>query len=420
MSVMIPKDKLREGRNTVLKKVKRERLRNKSLFSVSFLAILCLVFVTSVSVSSTFAGLAAKIPGLAPIVELINENKGIEDAIAHDYYEEIGAIATKDGITVTINGVIIDEYNAFVSYDLDYIKPTKDQEDHNRYRVRLFQENTELIGSMYFGSIKDKNKTLTHSSHTLQLDIDNGLLFDSANFKLQLEFLNDEKTIIELPFTLKKPIAKTKAIEPYKVIEIDGQRFTINSIKRTPLRLTIDIAPDPNNTMQIIHFENVAITLQNGEKRKTIINGIIGKGDLREGTYSMYLQSNYFYDSEELTLTIEAIHAVPKDDEAIKVDFATQQILYKPSYIDWPMWMENNKLYVKAPVKNNHAHQPFYRGYKEDGTILEAGNTEFHESDDEGYNYVIYYPKYHGIATIPIHHMYNPLSEGVDVKFKLK
>ena len=281
MGVPIPKDKLREGRNAVFKKVKRERLRNKSILTVSFLAILCLLFATSVRVSPTVAGLAAKIPGLAPVVHLINENKGVEDAFKNDYYEEIGAIATKDGITVTINGVIIDEYNAFVSYDLDFIKPIEDQEDHNRYHVRLFQGNTELIGSMYFGSLNDKNKTLRHSSHTLQLNINNGLLFDSANFKLQLEFLNDERTIIELPFTLKKPIAKTKAIEPYKVIEIDGQRFTINSIKRTPLRLIIDIAPDPNNTMQIIHFENVEITLQNGEKRETIINGVTAKGDLR-------------------------------------------------------------------------------------------------------------------------------------------
>jgi hypothetical protein len=417
MSVMIPKDKLREGRNNALKKVKRERIRNKSLFTVSFLAIFCLIFVTSIRVSPTIAGFAAKIPGLAPVVQIINDNKGFEDAIAHDYYEEIGAIATKDGITVTINGVIIDEYNAFVSYDLDYVQPT---EDHDRYNVRLFQENQELIGSMAYNSFYDKNKTLTHSSHTLELDIYNGHPLDSDNYKLQLEFLNDEKTVIEIPFTLKNPIAKTKVIEPNKVIEIDGQRFTIKSIKRTPLRMFIEVEPDPNNTMQIIHFENVSITLQNGEKRETIINGVIGTGSLREGTFTMFLQSNYFYESEELTLTIEAIHAVPKDDEAIIVDFATQQIIHKPSYIDWPMWMENNKLYVKAPVKNHHGYSPFDSGYKEDGTVLYPGSGEFHVSDEEGYNYVIYYPKYHGIVTIPIHHMYKPLSEGVEVKFKLK
>ena len=420
MRVAIPKDKLREGRNAALRKVKRERLRNKSLFTVSFLAILCLVFLTSVRVSPTVAGLAAKIPGLAPVVHLINENKGVEDAFKNDYYEEIGAIATKDGITVTINGAIIDEYNALISYDFDYVSPTEELEDHNRYSIQLFQENTEIIGTYYFGNLRDKNKTLSHSSHLLQLNIINGLPLDRTNFKLKIEFLNEEKTVIELPFTLKNPIAKTKTIEPNKLIEIDGQRFTIKSIKRTPLRLLIDVELDPNNTMQIIHFENVSITLPNGEKRKTINNGVPSNGSLRDGTLTMYLQSNYFYDAEELTLTIEAIHAVPKDDESIIVDFATQQILHKPSYIDWPMWMENNKLYVNTPVETDYRTHPFYKGYKEDGSVLDPINYELHTSDDEGYNDVIYYPEYDGIVTIPIHYMYNPLSEGVEVKFNLK
>lgn len=90
--IKIPKDKLRQGRMDAYTKLKKERRRKKQWQGIAAVAIIFLSFLLTVRVSPTIASYAAKIPGLSVIVELVQENEGIKDAIANEYYEELGIL----------------------------------------------------------------------------------------------------------------------------------------------------------------------------------------------------------------------------------------------------------------------------------------------------------------------------------------
>ena len=87
--INIPKDKLRQGRIDALAKVKKDIRRKKQWQAITAVAIVFLSFLLSVRVSPTIASYAAKIPGLSVIVELVQENEGIKDAIDNDLYNVV-------------------------------------------------------------------------------------------------------------------------------------------------------------------------------------------------------------------------------------------------------------------------------------------------------------------------------------------
>lgn len=121
----IPKDKLRQGRIDAFTKVKKQRRRKKQWQAITAVAIIFLSFLLTVRVSPTIASYAAKIPGLSVIVELVQENEGIKDAIANEYYEELGILVQDKDVTITVQGAIVDEYGVMLMYDFDYPKEKK-------------------------------------------------------------------------------------------------------------------------------------------------------------------------------------------------------------------------------------------------------------------------------------------------------
>jgi len=353
----IPKDKLRQGRIEAFTKLKKERRRKKQWQGITAVAILFLSFLLTVRVSPTIASYAAKIPGLSVIVELVQENEGIKDAIANEYYEELGILVQDKDVTITLQGAIIDEYGVMLMYDFDY--PTKKSNHHN-YTVNIYQGDQQLKNSMSYGTKDSLDEPVAHSGHILELTLDQPLDTKNPNFRVEFEMRDGDKQTISIPFSLEKPIAKAKVVEPNTSITAQGQSLTISKIIRTPLRIHIEVKPDPSNKMQIVALDNISLELKNGSKRELIRNGLVGSGSFREGQSTFYLQSNYFYDSDELIVRIDEIQAVPKGEDYIEVDFATKEVLYKPDFIDWDIKVVGNDVYVNVPVNVDHSRQPLY------------------------------------------------------------
>jgi len=412
----IPKDKLRQGRMDAFTKLKKERRRKKQWQGIAAVAIIFLSFLLTVRVSPTIASYAAKIPGLSVIVELVQENEGIKDAIANEYYEELGILVQGKDVTITLQGAIIDEYGIMLMYDFDY--PTK-KSDHHNYYVNIYQGDQRLENSMSHGTPDDLNEPVAHSSHLLEMTLDQPLDTTNPNFRVEFEMRDGDKQTISIPFTLKKPIAKAKVVEPNASITSQGQHLTISKIIRTPLRIHFEVKPDPSNTMQIVALDNISLELKNGRKRELIRNGLVGSGSFREGKYTFYLQSNYFYDSDELIVRIGEIQAIPKGDDYIEVDFTTKEVLYKPDFIDWDIKVVGNDVYLKVPVKDDQGRQHLYPAEKEDGTPLNSTSSSFSTSAYDGFNYKEYYEPYNGKAKLWISYIDNPIAKDVEVKIDL-
>lgn len=413
--IEIPKEKLRQDRIKVFAKIKKERRRRKQLLSVATVAVLLISLLFSVRVSPTIASYAAKIPGLNVIVELMQENEGVKDAIENDYYEELGIMASEGDVTITLQGAIIDEYSIMLMYDFDYPKPRK---NHNNYRTSIYQGDKLIEAGFTYGTNDDIDEPVAHSEHKLEMILDKSIDTSILDFRVQFEMEGGNKQIIDIPFTLKKPIAKAKIVEPNAVIEMQGQRLLVKKIIRTPLRIQVVVEADPNNTLQILALDNVSVELSSGNKRGPIRNGFTASGSLREGAYTFYMQSNYFYDATGLILRIGEIHAINKGEDFIEVDFSSNEVLYKPDFIDWDIKVDNYSVYTKSPIKGNHLRQHLYPAEKADGTTLGSNGSSASQIDEFG-EYTEFYEQYDGIAKLWINYFDNPIATDVELNIEL-
>lgn len=408
----IPKEQLREGRIKALHKAKKEKSRKVAFVGCSTVIVFCLCFLLTVQQSPTFASFATKIPGLSALVELIQDNKGIQDAIENDYYEEIGLIQSKNGKTVTLHGAIIDEYNVFLNYEFDF---TRKVANHNAYDIEIFQAGKSIMeGASSRGTMDDGDGPVSHSKHQFEMQLPKPIDRELLDFTVVITF--HDGTILDFPFTLKNPIAKTKVTKANRVVSVSGQQFTITEIRRTPLRVAIDLEENPNNTMNILSYDGMAIHLNTGNERKPIMNGLSSYREDGDLATTYLFQSNYFYEADELTITFDQVMAVPKDDNFIEVDFATYEVLYVPDYIDWDISIHDNEVTIKSRTSDDIARQYVRFAIKEDGSKLEGGYVRLYTDG----HFKTTFSDYKGKAKLIIHYIDNPIGENIQVPISLQ
>lgn len=408
----VPKDKLQQLRLDALRKVKREKTTKRRIVSVAIVFLCCLSLLFSIRVSPTIANYVAKIPGLEAIVTAVGRDKGIKDIVDNHYYEEINVTQHKEGLALTLQGVIAD-YTGFVLY-YDADAPFELFLD----KVQLFQGEDEIeCGCSFTHNASNQ----TNISSSVDFSFPEPIAYTSKDFKVIFHFKDQDKGNIEMtiPFTLQKDIAKEKVFAANRTLDVAGQKFTITQIRQSPLKMAVDIEVDENNTMQILAMEDIAVETESGERRGTLRNRSSIYTNT-EGKFTVYLQSNYFNDPQQLTLMIGAVHAVPKGEDFIEVDFATQEVITKPDYLDWDIAVEGQSIKTAARKWDNSvSHMFFTTAQKADGTELEYAGGSF--SDDDEYLYATEtFKNYDGKAKVKIVYFYNPIGKNIELKIPLK
>lgn len=176
---------------------------------------------------------------------------------------------------------------------------------------------------------------------------------------------------ITIPFSLQNEIAKEKTITANRTVDVDGQKFTITKIRRSPLKTALDIEVDEANTMQILSLDDIAVETENGERKEGIKYAMAMGRNMHDGKFTLYLQSNYFHDSDSLKILIGAVHAVPKGEDFIEVDFGTKEVLTKPDYLDWDISVTQQSVSVAAKKWDDRRRHTFLNSaVKADGTTL--------------------------------------------------
>lgn len=411
----VPKEKLQQVRLDMFRKVQREKRLKKRIVSVTCITMLCLSLIFSIRVSPTIASQVAKIPGFQAIVSAIAIDKGIKDIVDHDYYEEINVTQSKNGLSLTLQGAIADNSGIVLFYDAD---ASFDISALTLEKVQLFQGDDEIECGCTFTK-NESNQTYISSS--VEYNFLEPIVYTSKEFKAVFHFFDEEKGTIDiaLPFSLKNEIAKEKTFTANRTIDIDGQKFTITQIRRSPLKVALDIEVAKDNTMQILGLDDVAFRTESGERRDSIINGNSIGGNIRDGKFTLYLQSNYFDDPETLTVMIGAVHAVPKGEDFIEVDFGTKEILTKPSYFNGDISAAQQSVSVKMNKDKQGKFLMFSDAIKEDGTMLEFKGISI--SRDE--QYVVETTKfedYNGKVKIYLNYYANPIGKNIELNIPLQ
>ena len=147
LPIDVPKEKLQQIRMDTFRKVQREKRTKKRIVPVAIVALFCLSILFSVRVSPTIASYVAKIPGFHALVSAVTIDDGIKDIVDNEYYEEINVTKSKNGLSLTLQGVIADHSGFVLFYDADALF---DMSKLNLNDVQLFQGDDEIPGPSTF------------------------------------------------------------------------------------------------------------------------------------------------------------------------------------------------------------------------------------------------------------------------------
>ena len=369
-------DAIRQGFDRAKReKVKSRKKRNK-IWSVVVAALIFFSFVTSIRVSPVFANAVASIPGMEKFVDLIQYDKGLEAIFKNDYYQKVDAVQTKSGLTLTIDGVILDETGMNIYYTL------QSKEAVNGLSIQSVDLKNAPPGGISYGGSSPFEKSRELASQ-IKYYFQEPTLFKDLSFTVEMDVLFQGETIsFSLPFELKENVKQGKTIVLNEEVEIESQKLTIKEITIYPLRVAVTIAYDEANTKTILGFEDMRLVDEKGEVWGSIVNGITARG---METY--FLQSNYFEQPEKLYLRINKLQALDKDEATLVIDTEKGEILNGPKD-DRLQIVEASRsgMHLVMPDRDgdsSHHYEIISTGKDANGNKIHISSTGMHV-DEEG------------------------------------
>lgn len=325
---------------TVERVLKREKAKKRRrIFGVpaASLAACFLGFVLLVNVFPPFAKACGEIPILRDLAKAVTWSPSLTAAVENDYVQPIGKSQTVNGITATVEYLIVDQkqVNIFFTLRGDYDNLTGEMpefipEQRCGTSVNDFRQPPgELLRyTLDYGEEDVPERfTMTFGVTTyVEPDISDGSPEPMDNiYDDMLQPREEEKPDILAEFTFDLEFdpdftAKGEVIPVNTDFEMDGQILTVREVEVYPTHTRVEIAGAAENTAWL---KSVEFYLENedGEQFRPISNGVSATGDPDSpAMLSFRLESPYFAQSEHLTLHITNATWLDKDLERIRVD----------------------------------------------------------------------------------------------------
>lgn len=387
------------------------------------------LFMGAIRVSPSFAALIKTIPGLNYLVELINHDAGLQMAVENDYIQHVGMSATYEGVTLTINDIIVDESSMLVFYTVDnassYAKVMPSKADLTDGAGQSLQRGISLsLGNsgdkkysekmqLFFPSDDHSDDFSIPDKVTLSVNM---VAFASPASKEHVQvgsedFLDNTNREIELSSTWSFDITIDKSIfmraeKTYPVnqkIAVGGQVISVESLTLLPTRATLDISFDANNTMKIFSLENLFLVDETGRQWGRIMNGITASSP-DENRVQLYFQSNYFTTPKTLTLTGSGIRAINKELAFVQIDPVKKALVETPdeNLILNKLEASNNTLHLKFSLQKPEIYTDLHfgilsnLGYDQNGNTLEEKQSGTGSTDNTNIQSLDYWYSYKG------------------------
>lgn len=303
---------------------RRRRIQKQSFLSIAAAAVLFLALVTSIRVSPAFAHAIASIPGMEKLVELVSDNKGLTAAIHNDFFQPVGVTETKDGVSVTLDGIIGDSSAMVLFYTINSNKVSNSDYIEG---VRIKAQNGEKLPWGSIG-IDHQGDNQLNGSYTSTVHWQEEHTIQDMIFGLNIH-KGGRVESIEIPFTYEDLGVASKVFELNKTVEVENQKITVEKITINPVHTEINVTFDPDNSMKIFKFEDLRIVNENSETWTSIQNGVTAS-HISDNEIRFYLQSNYFDQPNHLTLQFSKIMVLDKDQAELVIDTERKEILKQP------------------------------------------------------------------------------------------
>ncbi|SFF35891.1 protein of unknown function [Paenibacillus catalpae] len=291
--------------------------RRKSRLAVHMTAsaVIVLVLLTAcIRVSPAFAELVREIPGLTGVVELIKGDTTLTSAINHEFIQPVNKSVSKNGYTLTVDGVMADQQRIVIFYTADGQGVSEDM-DITDYKVTDgYGEPLEaLIGSSYYaiGHTELEKDDATSIHDMMDIMLGEGVPVPGViRFSLKL---GGEWHEVDIPVDHSRFEELREEITLNKEFEVGGQRFLIEKALVTPLQASVTIRREPDARIRANSFIKLALVDEKGRRWET--KG--GFGMLDDGTTTLTFQSNYFEKPEHLRLVADGLLLSLKDQKFV-------------------------------------------------------------------------------------------------------
>ncbi|MCF6408927.1 DUF4179 domain-containing protein [Pseudalkalibacillus salsuginis] len=327
--------------NGVQKGKRYKKYQRKSVISLVSSLFLIFLFVTSVRISSAFADTVKALPGMQIIVDMIQGDQGLEDAISNDFIHEINRKETHEGVTMSLERIIIDQARMVIFYS---IATTGDHEYLRLHDIDLLDEEGETIqGSVAYSdpaesvNLQEENQMNGKITVTFVEDM---AVPESVTIKAKLQdadtptSLHSEAKTLDSEWNLDIPIEKKWYENTRETIAIDktlvmkNQKIHFEKAVIDPTLIAIHIKYAQSNDMQLFRFDDLKLVDDRGEVWETINDGVISFGS--EDEIILFFQSNYFRQPKELYLSGSSIRAINKDEQEVVVNVQEERLEQAP------------------------------------------------------------------------------------------
>lgn len=382
--ISLPIEKADEAILSGFLKAKREKnlvkKKQKRLVGLAIAVIIIISFVTSIRISPTFANALSTIPGMEWMIGFIEQDKGFSAIKENDYYQKVDVSETKGDLTLTIDGVIMDESGMNVFYTLKSTKPLTGGEIKyiNLLNKEEFPEHSRSYNVYFPDDIQNEFQDM------VEYQFVNSFSFEELKFNFELVTVMDNQEIkFLIPFELKENVKKNITYPINQVVEVENQKITVEEIIVYPLRIGVKVAFDPANTKEILGFEDMRLENENGEVWTSIENGTVNR-TLSKHEKMYYLQSNYFEKPKKLYLRVNKLMAIDKEDAVVILDTEANKLIKSPK--DGKLKLRETskaqaEFYMVSNSENNYSI--FSSAIDAKGNELNIPSTEFYHEEDK-------------------------------------
>lgn len=389
---------------------RRRRERRLRIFGVPVgsLAACFAAFVLLVNLFPPFARACGNVPVLRALAQAVAWSPSLSAAVANDYVQPIGQSQTVNGITATVEYVIVDQKQVHIFFTLkgegyeslsaelpeftpwqrcsvlegDFLQPPG-----TLLRFTLdYQDNDVPEGFTITLGVTGETAGEAESQPPADSSVWDALEKDTAP--------PDNSILATFTFDLKFDPTYTASGEIIPVnsaFQLDGQTLTVTEAEVYPTHVRVNVEGAAANTAWLksldFYLEN-----EDGERFEPISNGVTASGDPDTPAMNSFrLESPYFADSAHLTLHITGATWLDKDMERIRVDLKSGTADQMPEGVElYSAERSGDGWRIEFRARNreeNHFHQLFYSTYyAPDGTEYDQQATSVTAPED-GYFY---------------------------------
>ena len=300
------------------------------------LAACFLGFVLLVNLFPPFAHACGSIPLLRELAKAVAWSPSLSAAVENDYVQPMGQRQTVNGITATMEYVIVDQKQVNIFFTLD-------GEGYENLSAEIPELIPEQRCSVMGCAFRQPPGTLLHFTldymeenvpdrFTLQFGVTTWKETDADEMPEAWDIKDDllhpkeepkPEILAEFSFDLEFDPTYTvqgRLVPIDQTFELDGQTLTLSDAEIYPTHMRLQVTGAEENTAWLtgldFYLENEA-----GERFETISNGISATGNAVTPEYTSFrLESSYFSESEHMTLYLTESTWLDKEMERVHLD----------------------------------------------------------------------------------------------------